>query len=79
MSTVADIGTLTAKSPSIRGGRPRIAGTGVTVQRFAGWYRLGLPAEEIARQLGHLTLAQVYSALACYHANQDEIDAAIAA
>lgn len=79
MSAVMDIGTLIVRSPSIRGDRPRISGTGVTVQRVVGWYRLGLPPEEIADQFGHLTLAQVYATLAYYHANRDEIDAAIAA
>ena len=29
-------------------------------------------------QFGHLTLAQVYAALAYYHANRDEIDADLA-
>ncbi len=57
MSAVMDIGTLIVRSPSIRGDRPRISGTGVTVQRVVGWYRLGLPPEEIADQFGHLTLA----------------------
>lgn len=28
-----DIGTLIIRTPDIRGGRPRIVGTGVTVQR----------------------------------------------
>jgi uncharacterized protein (DUF433 family) len=67
------------QSAQIRGGRPCIAGTGVTVQRVFSWYKLGLDAEEIADELEHLTLAQVYAALAYYHARQDEIEAAIAA
>jgi uncharacterized protein (DUF433 family) len=74
-----DIGTLVTRTPDVRGGRPRIAGTGVTVQRIVGWYRLGLTPEEIADEFGHLTLAQIYAALAYYHANRDEIEAAIAA
>jgi uncharacterized protein (DUF433 family) len=49
------------------------------VQRIVGWYKLGLSPEEIAEELGHLTLAQVHAALAYYHANQDEIEEAIAA
>lgn len=79
MTTINDIGTLIIRSPGIRGGQPRIAGTGVTVQRVVGWYKLGLSPEEIANEFGHLTLAQVYAALTYYHANRDEIEAAIAA
>ena len=49
----------------------------MTVQRIVGWYKLGLNPEEIARRIGHLTLAQVHAALTYYHANRDEIEAAI--
>jgi len=73
-----DIGTLITRSGDIRGGRPRIAGTGVTVRRIVGWYKMGLSPEEIAEEIGHLTLAQVYAALAYYHANRDEIEQDIA-
>ena len=76
MSTLMDIGTLIVCSDDIRGGRPRIAGTGVT-RRIAEWYRLGLTPSEIADRLEHLTLAQVYAALTYYHANQSEIEADI--
>ena len=76
-TATVDIGTLVVCTPDIRGGRPRIAGTGVTVQRVVGWYKLGLSPEEIARRVGHLTLAQVHAALTYYHANHDEIEAAI--
>jgi uncharacterized protein (DUF433 family) len=43
--------------------------------RVAGWYKLGYSAEEIADTIDHLTMAQVYAALAYYHANRAEIDA----
>ena len=79
MSTEVDIGTLIIRTPEIRGGRPRVAGTGVTVRRIVGWYQLGLSPEEIADRLGHLSLAQVHAALAYYHANREEIEADIAA
>jgi uncharacterized protein (DUF433 family) len=78
-TATTDIGTLITTTPEVRGGRPRVAGTGVTVQRIVGWYKLGLTPEQIADELGHLSLAQVYAALAFYHANRDEIEAAIAA
>ena len=77
MESTVDIGTLIVSSPDIRGGRPRIAGTGVTVQRIVGWYKLGLAPEDIPDEIGHLSLAQVYAALAYYHANKDEIEASI--
>lgn len=74
MTAPVDIGTLITRSPEIKGGNPRIAGTGVTVHRIAGWYKLGFDAEEIARKLSHLTVGQVYAALAYYHANAQEIE-----
>jgi uncharacterized protein (DUF433 family) len=77
-TTTVDIGTLITHSPGIRGDRPCVAGTGVTVQRIVGWYKLGWSPEEIADRIGHLSLAQVHGALAYYHANRDEIEAAIA-
>jgi uncharacterized protein (DUF433 family) len=78
MTTTIDIGSLITSSPGICGGRVRIAGTGVSVRRVAGWYKLGRSPEEIVDQYGHLSLAQVYAALAYYHANRDEIDADLA-
>jgi uncharacterized protein (DUF433 family) len=79
MSTIVNIGTLIERSPEIRKGRPRIAGTGVTVRRIVGWQNLGLSPEEIAAKIEHLTLAQIHAALAYYYANRDEVDADIAA
>ena len=79
MSTITDIGTLIVRSPRVRGGRPCIAGTGVTVRRIVWWYKQGISPEEIADRIGHLTLAQVYAALAYYHANRDDVEADLAA
>ena len=73
MATAIDIGTLITRSPELCGGRPRVAGTGVTVMRIAGWHRLGCDPEEIGRKTG-LSLAQIHAALAYYHANQEAID-----
>ena len=78
MATLIDIGTLITQTPGICGGRPRIAGTGVSIRRVAGWYKMGRSPEEIADQYGHLNLAQVHAALAYYHANRDGIDVELA-
>jgi len=78
MTMVTDIGTLIVETPGVCGGRPQIAGTGVSVQRIVGWYKMGQTPEEIVDQYGHLSLAQVYAALAYYHANSDEIEAYLA-
>ena len=75
MPALTDISTLIAQTPGVCGGRPCIAGTGVSVRRNVGWYKQGLTPEEIADQYGHLTLLQVFAALTYYHANRDEIDA----
>ena len=75
---VVEIGTLIDRDPGIRGGRPKIAGTGMTVNRIAGWYKLGMTPDEIALEYPHLTLAQVHAALAYYHANSEEVETDIA-
>ncbi len=78
MKGAVEIGSLIDRDPEVRAGRPKIAGTGVTVMRVAGWYRMGLTPEEIATQFGHLSLAQVHAALAYYHANAEEIETDLA-
>lgn len=74
MTETIDIGTLIDRSPSVHNNRPKIAGTGVTVRRIAGWYTLGCTPEEIVRKIPHLTLAQVHAALAYYYVNRTEIE-----
>jgi uncharacterized protein (DUF433 family) len=76
--TAIDIGTLIVQSPEIRNGRPRVAGTGVTVRTIAMCNRSGLRAEEIVAEFPLLTLAHVYAALAYYYANREEIEQDIA-
>lgn len=78
MTLAPTIDTLIETNPKLRGGRPIIAGTGTTVRTIAGLYKLGLNAEEIATQLQHLTLAQIYAALTYYHMNVNEIESDIA-
>jgi uncharacterized protein (DUF433 family) len=78
MASGVEIGTLIDRDPKVRGGRPKIAGTGLTVSRIVGWYKMGMTPEEIALEYPHLTLAQVHAALAYYHVNRDEVEADIA-
>ena len=75
---IVELDSLLLSTPNIRNGRPVIAGTGITVHRIATWYKLGHSPEEIARRYGHLTVAQVYAALAYYHANQTAIETDLA-
>ncbi len=78
MASVTEIGTLIDRDPNVRGGRPKIAGTGLTVSRIASWYKMGMTPEEIALEYPNLTLAQVHAALAYYHVNRDEIETDLA-
>ena len=80
MATVTEIGSLISRRPDIRGGRPCVAGTGVSVRRIAQWHNMGQIPEEVVQTFGgQLSLAQVHAALAYYFANQEEIDADLAA
>jgi uncharacterized protein (DUF433 family) len=75
---VVEISGLIAQDAGVKGGRPVVKGTGVTVMRIVGWHRMGMEPETIAAQYGHLSLAQVHAALAYYYANPAQIDADLA-
>ena len=77
MSTA--IGTLLVSSPETDEGLLRLQGTRITVNQIVVWYKQGYSPEEIADQYPQLALAQVYAALAYYHANIAEVEAALAA
>lgn len=66
------------RSPDICGGRLRIEGTRITVNQIVILYKQGYTPEEIADQYPQLTLAQIYAALAYYHANKAEIESDLA-
>ena len=63
---------------TILGGIPVVAGTRTSVRAIAGYYQMGLNADEILQSLPHLTLAQVHAALAYYFDHQKQIDREIA-
>jgi uncharacterized protein (DUF433 family) len=79
MLSTTDIGELISHSAGASGDRPLISGTRTSVARVVVLYKQGASAEEIARRMSHLSLAQVYAALAYYHANRDRIEADLAA
>jgi len=56
----------------------RIDGTRITVHRIAELYGQGRSAEDIVQVYPHLSLAQVYAALAWFHANREQIEAELA-
>ena len=66
-------------TPGVRGGRPRITGTRLTVADTVIMHlRLGQPLEEIAGRYD-LELAGLYAAMAYYYDHRAEIDESIAA
>jgi len=80
MSTTAiDIGTLVVTTPETYGGRPRIAGTRISIAQIAVWHQQGMSPEAILEEISYLNLAQIYAALSYYHANRKEIEADLAA
>ena len=69
------IDTMLEQSPDVCGGRLRIAGTRITVHQIAALDRQGQTVRNIVENCPYLTYAQVYAALAYYHANREEVDA----
>ena len=64
--------------PEIADGKPIIVGTRITVRCIAGYYQMGMSADEILTTLLHLTPSQVNSALAYYFDHLEEVDKDIA-
>ena len=77
MPTALD--TMLAKTADVCGGQIRIDGTRITVHRIAVLYKQGCSPEQIIETYPHLSLAQVYAAIAYYHANREEIESDLAA
>jgi uncharacterized protein (DUF433 family) len=69
-----DIGSLISCTPGTVGGKPRLAGTRISVHFLAGLHAAGMSPEEIVEQYPHLDLARVHAGLAFYFANKERID-----
>jgi uncharacterized protein (DUF433 family) len=63
------------KAEGVCGEQAIIEGTRIAVWHIVDYYyKAGMSAEDILGEWDYLTPAQVFSALAYYHDNQDEID-----
>ncbi len=62
------------KSVTILGGEPVVRNTQTPVRAIVELWRIGISPEEIPIHLPHLTLAQIFGALAYYAENQAEIN-----
>ena len=67
------------RTENVCGGRLRIEGTRVTVNQIATLYQRGESAEQIAEHFPQAEVGQIYTALAYYHANRDDVDQELAA
>ena len=64
------------KVDGVVGGDAIIEGTRIAVWNIVGYYyKVGMSVEDILAEWNYLTPAQVFSALAYYHDNKEEIDA----
>ena len=61
-------------TPGLCGGRARIAGHRIRVQDIVLWTEQGQSPDQIVADFPQLSLADVYAALAYYHAHREEID-----
>jgi uncharacterized protein (DUF433 family) len=63
------------KIDGVCGGRAIIEGTRIAVWHIVGlYYKLGMSVEEILLDWDYLSPAEVFSALAYYHDNREEIE-----
>ncbi len=61
-------------NPDVCGGKPCIAGSRIRVQDVYIWHEIqGLTADEIVSRFPHITMADVYAALAYYWNHRTEI------
>lgn len=75
---VVDSGHIVVE-PDVLGGEAHIAGRRISVSQVAVWIAYqGASPEDIADEF-HLSLGEVYAALAYYYDHKAEVDAAIAA
>ena len=74
MTALVSVDRLIKSTPEVCGGRPRIDGTRITIQYIINEIKAGITPEEIIEDKPYLTLAGIYTALAYYYANKEQLD-----
>jgi len=77
--TVPVIAEHIVRTPGTCWGKPRIAGTRIKVEQVVIWHeQMGMSPADIVSRWPHLTLGDIYAALAYYHDHRQEIDTDLA-
>lgn len=66
------------RTPGVCGGKPCVAGTRIRVWDVVELTELGKAPDDIIAMFPHITIADVYAALAYYHDHREEIDQQVA-
>lgn len=77
-ATEIDIGSLIQRREGVNGGRPCLAGTGVSVEQVAVLFNQGRTARDIVADYPQLDLCRVHAGITYYLANKAEVDADLA-
>ena len=74
METYRSIDGIIGQTPGTVGGKPRIDGTRIYIHAVAIRHKRGDLPEQMVLDWPHVSLAQIYVALAFYYANQEQIE-----
>lgn len=78
MTTAVQLDSMLESRPGVCGGKLCLAGTRVPVLQVVTLYKRGETPEEMTLNWPHVSLSQIYAALAYYHANQAEVERQLA-
>lgn len=76
-TTIATENVYVTRTPGVCGAKPCIAGTRISINLIAELTLGGNTPDDIVSQIAHLTLAEVYGALAYYYEHRHDIDRSI--